>query len=933
MSPRTIARKSAVLCLLGVALMLPACGDGSPTNQSVEPLFVRVEPAAMTLDAAGRGQLRVMLINGIMPAGATTRWESSNPTVVSVDQNGNIEALAEGEATITSTVTYKNNNGKGNSKVTVAPQEVSRVEITPDVLPLAMGASGQLTFTAYDPAGKPIPGIVPKWSTSAPQFATVDGSGLVTAKNRSGLANITADYGSLSAGAVAAVGGAVPPVVASVDVTPDYTDIAAGDSLLATVVVKDTADNVVQDPLVSWSSSNTKVAQVGANGLIKAVATGSAIITAASGGKSADLSVAVSEPATAVAFVVASPQQDTIRAIGHSKQFTATARDMQGNVVEGTTITWTSLNTSVATVSNDGNVTAKLAGTALVVAAAASCGGCAPDTVTVHVVQEAASVELSPTSLNLEVGGSSKLTATVKDAAGVVIPTAQVAWAASPAGVVSVTPDGAVGGVAAGTSTVTASFSGKSAEATVTVSVSAITEYAELPRTYVDTRMPSGNRVVSVPANGDLQAALNSAERGDIIELQAGATYSGPFSLPAKPGSGWIIIRSSRHADLAEGVRVTPSQAERMPRLVGGVSNSRALRADAGATHWRLVGLEITLADKGLPTLVNTIVELTFGSSHIIIDRSYIHGKAGQSIQRCVIMNNAASAVIDSWLDECHASGFDSQAIVGWKGPGPFKIVNNHLAGAGENIMFGGAAIDDGAVPSDIEIRRNHLYKPLSWRGIWTVKNSFELKMAERVLFEGNVLENNWADGQVGFAVVIKSENHDQITRPAIATRDVTYRNNIIMNSRYGINATGGASSAEETGAGKTSRLLIHNNQLQLTEERALMLQSDLDHVAVLRNSFSGTGRVLLEGTAGRLTFLHNISNDVKGSGISEGTNSFAQWSSYEATGNAFVGRVSVADRYPIGNYFPDAANNAPSSCGFDILQLETATAGVRINR
>jgi uncharacterized protein YjdB len=469
MSPRTAQNKTVVLCLLALALVLPACGDGGPTNQDVEPLFVRVEPATLTLNAAARTQLRVMTGTGLVPAGATTRWESSNPTVVSVDQDGNVEALTQGEATITSTVSYKGNNGKGNSKVTVAPQEVSRVEVTPDLLPLAAGASGRLVFTAYDAAGKAIAGATPKWSTSAPQIATVDASGLVTAKNRAGLANITAEYAGLSAGAIAAVGGAVPPSVGSVDVTPDYTAIVTGDSLLATVVVKDTADNVVQDPLVSWSSSNGKVAQVGANGLIKAVAAGTAVITAASGGKSADLSVAVSEPTAEVSFVVASPKQDTIRAIGFSRQFTATARDMQGNVIEGTTITWASLNTSVATVSNDGIVTAKLAGTALVLAAAAGCGNCAADTVTVHVVQEAAAVALSPASLSLEVNGSGKLTVTVKDAGGTVIPNAQVAWSATPAGIVSVVSDGTVGAVAAGTATVTASINGKSAQASVTV--------------------------------------------------------------------------------------------------------------------------------------------------------------------------------------------------------------------------------------------------------------------------------------------------------------------------------------------------------------------------------------------------------------------------------------------------------------------------------
>src|SRR4051812_13078409 len=97
--------------------------------------------------------------------------------------------------------------------------------------------------------------------------------------------------------------------------------------------------------------------------------------------------------------------------------------------------------------------------------------------------------------------------------------------------------------------------------------------------------------------------------------------------------------------------------------------------------------------------------------------------------------------------------GSDAQAIAGWSGPGPYKIVNNYLEGSTENLIFGGAgnnslmqlmlSIDTNAdpvitnlVPSDIEVRNNYFFKPLSWKqddpsyaGMhWAVKNIFELK-------------------------------------------------------------------------------------------------------------------------------------------------------------------------------------------------------------
>jgi hypothetical protein len=124
-----------------------------------------------------------------------------------------------------------------------------------------------------------------------------------------------------------------------------------------------------------------------------------------------------------------------------------------------------------------------------------------------------------------------------------------------------------------------------------------------------------------------------------------------------------------------------------------------------------------------------------------VIDRCYLHGTETKDAVRGVALNSAWSAIIDSYLSDFHATSVDSQAIGGWGGPGPFKIVNNFLSGAGENVLFGGADPRIvGLVPSDIEFRRNHVFKPFSWKvgdpayaGIrWTVKNS-ELKNAQRV--------------------------------------------------------------------------------------------------------------------------------------------------------------------------------------------------------
>src|SRR5690606_31500166 len=190
--------------------------------------------------------------------------------------------------------------------------------------------------------------------------------------------------------------------------------------------------------------------------------------------------------------------------------------------------------------------------------------------------------------------------------------------------------------------------------------------------------------------------------------------------LRKKSGSGWITIRSSKLSSLpAEGVRVGPANAGAMPKLVTLGKNAPVFDVDKGAGYYRLSGLEITAPTS--TSGVNALIYLHVSSPasvadlahHIVIDRSYVHGHATMQLTRCVIMNAAASAVIDSYLSDCHAAGQDSQAIVAWQTPGPLKIVNNYLEGAGENILFGGAAAGlQDVMPSDIEIRRNHIFKP-----------------------------------------------------------------------------------------------------------------------------------------------------------------------------------------------------------------------------
>ena len=101
--------------------------------------------------------------------------------------------------------------------------------------------------------------------------------------------------------------------------------------------------------------------------------------------------------------------------------------------------------------------------------------------------------------------------------------------------------------------------------------------------------MPTG-AAIKVPNGGDLQQALNVAQPGDVIVLEAGGVYQGPFTLPRKTGDGWIAVVSSRVLELAAGQRVLPSDAPKMAVLEGGhprcCRRSRALTI-TGSWAWR----------------------------------------------------------------------------------------------------------------------------------------------------------------------------------------------------------------------------------------------------------------------------------------------------------------------------------------------------------
>lgn len=348
--------------------------------------------------------------------------------------------------------------------------------------------------------------------------------------------------------------------------------------------------------------------------------------------------------------------------------------------------------------------------------------------------------------------------------------------------------------------------------------VTPIAGLPELPRVVPAFRDPYPGRActVTIASGGNINAALSAARGGQVICLAENASFA-HVAYPARAASdtGWIVIRKAGTLP-PEGTRVTPSTAIGYPTL-STASADPTLTTTPGTHGWYLAGVRITTT---APMTYNLAVLGSSGAEQdvmaevpqrLVFSRVLLDGGAA-NVQRCIALNSGETAIVDSWLANCHIKGAEGHGIGSWNGPGPYLIRNTTVEAAGINIMVGGATP---SIPNlrtlDLTIQRVHLYKPLAWRGVWTVKNLLELKNAGRVLIEEIVAENSWLDAQTGIGILFKSSN-DQGTCSWCQTSDVTFTNSIVRNVEEALSMNAAenycrAASDEQVGPGKWCQL------------------------------------------------------------------------------------------------------------------------------
>ena len=343
--------------------------------------------------------------------------------------------------------------------LTSTREAVESITVEPPAPAQWMDETVTLQATVRDATGKVLRDRQVFWATENGAIAAVSPTGVVTGIG-AGSVRVAASAEGKSGVATVTV---MRRPVASVNVSPATARITVGENTQLQAVPVGQQGEPLPGREVSWSSSDDAVARVSGQGVVTAVAAGTATIRASSEGQ-VGVSIVTVVPVP-VASVEIAPSSASI-SVGENVQLTATTRDAAGGVLTDRPVTWTSSQVDVAIVSSAGLVVGLKAGTATIEAVSEGKVGSA--VVTVRSVS-VASVSVSPSSATLREGESITLTATPRDAAGVALSGRAISWSSSRTSVATVSGEGVVKAVGTGTATITATSEGKSGSASITV--------------------------------------------------------------------------------------------------------------------------------------------------------------------------------------------------------------------------------------------------------------------------------------------------------------------------------------------------------------------------------------------------------------------------------------------------------------------------------
>ena len=481
----------------------------------------------------------------------------------------------------------------------VDPPRATAVVVTPAEIELtALGETLRLIAQVRDQNGQAMAGAPVVWSSGDASVATVDATGLATAAGN-GTATITATSGAASGNASVTVAQAVSAVAVS---PVADTLVARGDTVRLTAEASDANGHAVGGAEFMWTSGDTAVATVDATGLATSVGSGEAEITASSSGVAGRASLTVVAPVpTAVAVT---PDTLVLTTLGQTAQLAAEVRDQIGRVMEGTTVSWSSSDTTVATVDASGLATTAGNGTATITAAS----GSASDSAVVTVVQRVSAVVVSPATDTLVVGDTLRLAAAATDANGHPVAEATFAWASGDTLVAAVDDAGLVTGTGGGEVEITAAAEGVAGAAQLAIVAPVPTAIAVAPDTVAFAAVGDTARLMAEVRDqvgnvmADQAVAWASSDTLVAIVDSAGlvtATGNGATAITAAAGSAadTAIVTVMQ----VVGVVVSPAADTIAPgdtvRLAAELYDENGHRVTAAAFKWSTSDLSVASVD------------------------------------------------------------------------------------------------------------------------------------------------------------------------------------------------------------------------------------------------------------------------------------------------------------------------------------------------
>jgi len=446
-------------------------------NSSVSPEVILLNQNEIGIKKGSGYQL----LATVLPEDASNKrviWESSDPKVVSVNETtGYINGLKEGSAIVTVKTVINEIINECIVNVEGSNILVNNISVNEKYINLAVGYTHSLSYRILP---KNATELSLKFISSDPSVATVNSKGIITGvKEGSAIITVSSGNGNISdtsyitvykKGTSTTVGGesiATKNYPKSVALNEENLNLKVGSSsqLLATI----SPSNVNQS--VSWSSSNTNVATVDENGLVVARGVGSAIIVAKTiNGLTDSCKVVVGNYSVDLKGVRITTEY-AVLPIGIKKQLVAV---FEPSNATNKTVTWSSSNTSVATVDASGIVSTISPGTATITVTSSDGGYKAASVIEVinpTNTIEITGVEFSQSTYSVAIGGTISLNP-------IVYPTnatyKAVSFESSDPSVATVDENGKRKGIKKGTAKITVTTKRNNKKAVVTVNVNSV---------------------------------------------------------------------------------------------------------------------------------------------------------------------------------------------------------------------------------------------------------------------------------------------------------------------------------------------------------------------------------------------------------------------------------------------------------------------------